>query len=427
MVTAEFDAFLEAVLIVDRSGRFIYFNQAFESLVECSGRKLRNAKIEDLFESSSVGPDEFPLQTGVEGKRVEVSLRPKWLSRDEFKSASVGYRHIGPWGDYDDCWLFCFSDSTLEHRLVAKYRSQLQDKEIAYRTLDSYRDGLEKFIFGLLFLITGFQFIAIQESVRSLPPLASTGGRYLISGLLLIGLFIMKWREELSISRLKVLIMPVALYRVVGLGGLAWSLQQIPSGISSIILGSSPIWIYITSLIAGKESFSRRIMWGLLLGLGGLSLIVGPSLVDDLKLGTSYIVLVACTIAYSVGLVLRPKDVPLSLFGFEQVLGGLALIGLAFIFEPIGSITSASFTVPTILALLYLTLFMSLVGETSLTWLMGSSGATKANSFVFIRPLVALFVGWLIAGETLGFIHVLGIFAVLISTIFFWGKKANSP
>jgi drug/metabolite transporter (DMT)-like permease len=55
-----------------------------------------------------------------------------------------------------------------------------------------------------------------------------------------------------------------------------------------------------------------------------------------------------------------------------------------------------------LLALAYLVLFGSLVGLTSYLWLIKETTPAKASTYAFVNPVVAILLGWALAGETLG-------------------------
>jgi drug/metabolite transporter (DMT)-like permease len=49
----------------------------------------------------------------------------------------------------------------------------------------------------------------------------------------------------------------------------------------------------------------------------------------------------------------------------------------------------------------YLILFGSLMGFTAYIYILKKSTATRVATYAFVNPVVALFLGWLIAGEAI--------------------------
>jgi drug/metabolite transporter (DMT)-like permease len=62
----------------------------------------------------------------------------------------------------------------------------------------------------------------------------------------------------------------------------------------------------------------------------------------------------------------------------------------------------------------YLSLVGSLVGYTSYIWVLQKSTPKLASTYAFVNPVIAVLLGWLLAGESLT--PVLGFSAFLIGT-----------
>ena len=61
----------------------------------------------------------------------------------------------------------------------------------------------------------------------------------------------------------------------------------------------------------------------------------------------------------------------------------------------------AAITAPSVAAMLFLTFVGSLVGFTSYLWLLGKVPATQVATYAYVNPIVAVFLGWALAGEQL--------------------------
>ena len=86
-------------------------------------------------------------------------------------------------------------------------------------------------------------------------------------------------------------------------------------------------------------------------------------------------------------------------------------------------------TVKSVLALAYLTLFGSLVAFTAFTWLHKVSSPTRNSTYAYVNPVIAVFVGWLFAGEVVG-IRTLVATAIILSGVALVntaGQKATEP
>jgi len=69
------------------------------------------------------------------------------------------------------------------------------------------------------------------------------------------------------------------------------------------------------------------------------------------------------------------------------------------------------------LALLYLIVPGSIVGFTAYVWLLHHESPTKVGTYAYVNPVVAVLLGYFLAGETLGLRTILGTLFVLISVL----------
>jgi drug/metabolite transporter (DMT)-like permease len=53
------------------------------------------------------------------------------------------------------------------------------------------------------------------------------------------------------------------------------------------------------------------------------------------------------------------------------------------------------------MALIYLIVFGSGIGFTAYLYILKNSTASKVATYAFVNPVVALFLGWMLAGETI--------------------------
>jgi drug/metabolite transporter (DMT)-like permease len=58
-----------------------------------------------------------------------------------------------------------------------------------------------------------------------------------------------------------------------------------------------------------------------------------------------------------------------------------------------------------LLAFTYLTLVGGLIGYTTYAWLLRNASPNAISTYAYVNPLVAVLLGWLLGGETLG-LHV---------------------
>src|SRR5260370_860966 len=68
-------------------------------------------------------------------------------------------------------------------------------------------------------------------------------------------------------------------------------------------------------------------------------------------------------------------------------------------------------------ALGYLVLFGSMVGFTSYIYILKKSTATRVATYAFVNPVVALFLGWLLLGESINLRTVIAAAVILTAVL----------
>jgi drug/metabolite transporter (DMT)-like permease len=67
-----------------------------------------------------------------------------------------------------------------------------------------------------------------------------------------------------------------------------------------------------------------------------------------------------------------------------------------------GRVSPASFSLRSLLALGYLVAFGSLIAFTAYIWLLRNTTPSRVATYAYVNPLVAVLLGWALAGEQVG-------------------------
>jgi len=262
--------------------------------------------------------------------------------------------------------------------------------------------------FLAIYLIWGSTYLAIRIAIETIPPLLMAGARYLISGLLLYGWLRVRgdckttwreWREASIVGGLMLL---------GGNGAVSWAEQFVPSGLAALLVSTIPIWVVLLDwgwLRSARPS--PRIFLGLGLGILGVGLLVRPGTAPAAQGGVSIlgaVVLLLGAGSWALGgLYARRAKLPASSLlsvAMQMITGGILLFiaGTAIGEWPRLHIEAVS--ARSLLALAYLVFFGSLVGLTSYLWLIKETTPAKASTYAFVNPVVAIVLGWAVAGES---------------------------
>jgi drug/metabolite transporter (DMT)-like permease len=259
--------------------------------------------------------------------------------------------------------------------------------------------------FAAVYLIWGSTYLAIRYAIETLPPLLMAGGRFMTAGAILYALARRAGAPPPERRHILPALLIGGLMLLVGNGGVVLAERTVPSGLAALVIGSVPMWMEVLDRVrrgAGWPTGPRAI--ALIIGFAAVALLVGPSaLAGGDWLGMGLLVLAA--LSWTVGSLYsrsapRPASALMSVSlqmlagGGLQLLCGTALGEWAQLHPEKVSVASA-------VALAYLVVFGSLIGFTAYAWLLQVVPPTLAATYAYVNPIVAVLLGWLVAGEPL--------------------------
>ena len=265
--------------------------------------------------------------------------------------------------------------------------------------------------FAAVYLIWGSTYIAIRFAVETLPPFLMAGTRFLMAGSLLYAWARAHGAQRPSRSHWGAASIVGALLLLGGNGAVVWAAQRVPSSLSSLVVATTPLWMAsLDWMRRGGVRPSRQVFLGLILGFAGLLLLIGSkegSLAwDHGELDRlPALVLLAGTFSWASGSIYaRHARLPSSSIlatAMEQLSGGALLIGLGVLAREPWRFDPASVSRASVLGFLYLLTFGSIIAFTAYIWLLKVTSAAMVSTYAYVNPLVAVFLGWALAGETL--------------------------
>jgi len=194
-----------------------------------------------------------------------------------------------------------------------------------------------------------------------------------------------------------------------GQAALAWSQTRVPTGMAALVLATIPLWMVV--LDAARASSARPdgvTAFGLLLGFAGVTILIQPwsawsgGAPPELDL-LGGVVLVVAALSWAVGSILsrawpRPKS---SLMGaaLQLLSGGAILVGVSAAAGEWSLLEPRAVSAVSLLSLGYLIVAGSLVGFSAYAWLLSHTSAARVATYAYVNPVVAVFLGWAVAGE----------------------------
>jgi drug/metabolite transporter (DMT)-like permease len=254
-------------------------------------------------------------------------------------------------------------------------------------------------------LIWGTTYLAMKIALETIPPFLMGGIRYVIGGLIL-ALWLTVRRQVLppagEWARLALL---GFLMITLGNGGVVWAEQYLASGLTAVVIATSPFWmVAIDALLPGADRLGRRQWGGLFIGFCGILMLVWPDLSLGGVTGRAVImgvlsVQVAC-IGWSVASAYtRRHAVSRNVLGVAAVqmfFGGCFLL-LAGTMR--GEWPDLAFSLRTTAALVYLTLAGSVVAFAAYSYALRHLPIASVSLYTYVNPIIAVALGTALLGE----------------------------
>ena len=204
------------------------------------------------------------------------------------------------------------------------------------------------------------------------------------------------------------------------LGGVFYSIAQgLPAGVAAVVTSLQPVLVSVFAVKVLGESLRRGQVIGLLTGLFGVVLVLGPSLESEIPMPAIVAILVALIGSTSATLLQKKlgADIPLISGTAYQYLFSGCVLGIIALATQETSITwSLRFTA----AFVWLVLVLSVGAILLLLWLLNTGSAAKVSSLFYLVPPATAIEAFFLFGEkvnTQGFLGIgitaLGVWLVM--------------
>jgi drug/metabolite transporter (DMT)-like permease len=282
---------------------------------------------------------------------------------------------------------------------------------------------LERFAPALFVLLWSTGFVGAKYGLPYADPFIFLSVRILIAAILLFALA-------------RILRMPVGIGRqavarsgLIGfflhacyLGGVFYSIAQgLPAGVAAVVTSLQPVLVSVFAVKVLGEQLRRTQIAGLLTGLVGVVLVLGPSI--DAQIPKPAIIAILIALMGSTTATLLQKklgaDIPLISGTAYQYLFSGCVLGLIALATQETSITwNLRFT----LAFVWLIVILSVGAILLLLWLLNTGSAAKVSSLFYLVPPATAIEAFFLFGEkvnTQGFLGIgitaLGVWLVMRS------------
>ena len=278
--------------------------------------------------------------------------------------------------------------------------------------------------FAAVYIIWGSTYLGIKYAIDTIPPFMMAGLRFLVAGVLLLTWCLLKGESLPDLKSVGVISLSGILMLFIGNGAVAWIEQYLPSGLAAIIVATVPLWFVILDKRHWAYHFSNKlIIAGLLIGFAGVLILFwgkGSAAItgDKMKL-ISFFVLIVGTIGWTVGSLIskyKKTEGSTSMKVALQMLSGSAIAFLASLVSEKGQFDINNLSSESIWGLSYLIVMGSLVAYLAYVWLLSVRPASVVGTYAYVNPIVAVFLGWLMVNEPMGWQQIIAL-AVILSGV----------
>ena len=264
--------------------------------------------------------------------------------------------------------------------------------------------------FAVIYVVWGSTYLAIRIGLTTLPPFFMGAVRFLAAGTAMYAWS--SWRGALkpTAQEWKRAAIVGFLLLFVGNGAVSWAEQRVSSGMTSLLVATVPLWLVLCEWVRGKQPRAPE-LFGVAIGLVGVGLLVLPTSGDGATPAVNSagaIVLTISALSWTIGSLysravstVTPATPAARAIAMQMLTGG-ALLGLLSVATgELHQLRGATISLSSLLALLYLMVFGSLIGFSTYMWLLRVASPTAVATYAYVNPVVAVLLGVLVAGERL--------------------------
>ena len=283
--------------------------------------------------------------------------------------------------------------------------------------------------FFALYVIWGSTYLVIRIGVESWPPLLLAGIRFVIAGTLMYAF--LRWRgaPAPTWAQWKAAGMIGVLLLACGNGAVSVAEHTgVASGVAALAVATVPLFTLLCGYFWGARN--TRLEWaGIVLGLIGIAMLNLGSNLQSSPLGAMLLIFAAASWAFGS---VWSKHLPLPqgamASAVEMLVGGVALL--------IGSALSGEHleAMPPIegwAALAYLTFFGSIIAFNAYMYLLKNVRPAAATSYAYVNPAVAVLLGIVFVGETIGIEEALAMLVIISAVVLIglpqWRRMPERP
>jgi drug/metabolite transporter (DMT)-like permease len=256
-----------------------------------------------------------------------------------------------------------------------------------------------------IYVVWGSTYLGIMVAIETLPPLLMSAARFLLAGAILYAFAIRRGdtaSDRPSARQWGAAAVVGGALLLVGNGGVALSEERIDSGVAALLVATIPLWMAVLDRVLNGRGLALTGVLGLVVGLGGVTLLVGPAGADGidvlggaLALGAAFAWAWGSLYARDASLPSRP----LVGAGMQMLAGGALLVVAGIAAGELGEVDPATVSGRSLLAVAYLLVVGSVIAYSAYVWLLKNASTGLVSTYAYVNPVVAVALGALFLAE----------------------------
>jgi drug/metabolite transporter (DMT)-like permease len=259
----------------------------------------------------------------------------------------------------------------------------------------------------VLYVVWGSTYLGIAVAIETIPPFTMAATRFIVAGLVLVGLVVIRQPSGLrrpTLAEIRDSVIVGVLLAAVGNGFVTLAEQTVPSGIAALFIAMMPVWVAILGRVLFADRLPRIAVGGILLGFAGVALLASPLDEAGAVEPVGLLLVVLAPIGWSIGSLFAAKravqpDPPLLATGVQMLGGGVALALLGLASGEAGRIDVTAISAESVAALAYLTVIGSLLAYSTYAWLLSVAPVSMIATYAYVNPVVAVLLGAFVLRE----------------------------
>jgi drug/metabolite transporter (DMT)-like permease len=256
----------------------------------------------------------------------------------------------------------------------------------------------------VVYVIWSSTYLAIRVAVEEgsgFPPFVMGGSRLVLAGLMLFALASLR-KNRLLLTAKELLIVSISGFLTWGVSNalLVWAEQYTHSGLASLLISTTPMWVAFLDSVVSKKAPSPLLVGSIVLGLLGVAVLMFPAFRADGSTDfISGLLIVVASLSWAAGAVYQkrtPTAINDTVFAaYQLVVGGCTFFIMSWLTdEPMPHPTHGAW-----LAWGYLIVFGSVIAFNSYVIALRRLPINVMMTYGFVNPVLAVFLGWLILTE----------------------------